>query len=162
FRGMKNVLSELEVLHREFGVKVTKFYPPGDTAINDPQLWPFWERCEELGIAVSVHTGNGYVFPLGSKYCHPHQLEDVMCDFPELRVIAFHLGYPWYRELAVMVGAFPHLYTTVSALIFRARTSPRWFAEALGEILYWGGAAKTMWSVDWLGQVSYKAMVDVF
>jgi hypothetical protein len=50
----------------------------------------------------------------------------------------------------------------MSALIFRAKKSPRWFAEIVGEILYWAGPQKIMWSVDWLGQVSFKEMVQRF
>ncbi len=160
FRGVENAIWELEYLATQHNMKAVKVYPPGDLPINDRSLWPFYEKCEELGVVVFCHTGNAYTYPLTSSYCHPHLLEDVFNDFPNLKVLAFHFGYPWYRELAVMAGAIPNLYVSMSAIIFRARVAPRLFAEILGETLYWAGPEKLLWSVDWLGQVSYADMVD--
>ncbi len=160
FRGVKNAIWELEYFATQHGMRAVKVYPPGDLPLNDRSLWPFYEKCEELGVAVFIHTGNAYTYPLTSSYCHPHLLEDVFNDFPTLKVLAFHFGYPWYRELAVMAAAIPTLYVSMSAIIFRARVAPRLFAEVLGETLYWGGEDKLVWSVDWLGQVSYADMVD--
>jgi predicted TIM-barrel fold metal-dependent hydrolase len=159
-RGVKNAIWELEYLATQHDMRAVKVYPVGDLPLNDRSLWPFYEKCEELGVTVFIHTGVAWVYPMTSAFCHPHLLEDVFNDFPALKVLAFHFAYPWYKELAVMAGAIPNLYVSMSALIFRSRVAPRLFAELVGETLYWGGEDKLVWSVDWLGQVSYADMVD--
>jgi uncharacterized protein len=93
-RGVKNSIWELEYWVKEKGAKIFKFYPPEDTYINDPDLWPFYEKAEELGIILDVHTGMSWVPPGKSKYSLPIQLDDVARDFPELKIVAFHMGYP--------------------------------------------------------------------
>ncbi len=40
-RGVKNSIWELEYWVKEKGAKIFKVYPPEDTYINDPELWPF-------------------------------------------------------------------------------------------------------------------------
>jgi predicted TIM-barrel fold metal-dependent hydrolase len=56
-RGMKNVLWEVDYLVKERNCKLFKFYPPEDTYINDERIWPFYERCQQLGVPVTIHTG---------------------------------------------------------------------------------------------------------
>ena len=98
FRGVKNTIWELEYWVKEKGAKIFKFYPPEDTYINDPDLWPFYEKAEELGIVLDIHTGFCWVPPGKSKYALPVQLDDVARDFPDLKIIAFHMGYPVLRR----------------------------------------------------------------
>ena len=82
FKGVKNTIWELEYWVKEKGAKIFKFYPPEDTYINDPDLWPFYAKAEELGIVLDIHTGFCWVPPGKSKYALPLQLDDVARDFP--------------------------------------------------------------------------------
>ena len=43
-KGVKNTIWELEYWVKEKGAKIFKFYPPEDTYINDPDLWPFLQE----------------------------------------------------------------------------------------------------------------------
>ena len=65
------------------------------------------KEAEELGIVLDVHTGFSWVPPGKSKYALPIQLDDVARDFPNLKIIAFHMGYPYCDDLnmvAVVAG----------------------------------------------------------
>ena len=54
-RGVKNAIWELEYWMDQ-GAKIFKYYSPEDTYINDPELWPFYKRAEELGAVLCLHT----------------------------------------------------------------------------------------------------------
>ena len=56
-RGVRNAIWDLEYWVKEKSAKIFKFYPPEDTYINDPDLWPFYAKAEELGIVLDIHTG---------------------------------------------------------------------------------------------------------
>lgn len=65
------------------------------------RLWPFYERAEALGIVLDIHTGFSWVPPGKSKYAVPILLDDVARDFPQLNIVAFHMGYEsgvWRRQ----------------------------------------------------------------
>ena len=68
-RGVKNAIWELEYWVKEKGAKIFKFYSPEDTYMNDPDLWPFYEKAQELGIVLDYPHRLGWVPPGKSKYC---------------------------------------------------------------------------------------------
>ena len=43
-------------------------------------------------------------------------LEDVLLDFPELVVVAGHVGFPWIDELVTLTVKFENFYVDTSAL----------------------------------------------
>ena len=106
-QGVKNTIQELVYWVKEKGAKIFKFYPPEDTYINDPEIWPFYEKAQELGIVLDIHTGFCWVPPGKSKYALPVQLDDVARDFPELKINAFHMGYPYCDDLNMIAMQSP-------------------------------------------------------
>jgi uncharacterized protein len=94
-KGLKNTIWEMEYWVKERGAKIFKFYPPEDTYINDPEIWPFYEKAEALGIVLDIHTGFCWVPPGRSKYALPILLDDVAGDFPDLKINAFHNVRIW-------------------------------------------------------------------
>ena len=81
-KGVKNTIWELEYWVKEKGAKIFKFYPPEDTYINDPEIWPFYKKAEELDIVLDIHTGFGWCAPGKEQRDCPCILDDVARDFP--------------------------------------------------------------------------------
>ena len=150
-KGVDNTIWELEYWVKERGAKIFKFYPPEDTYINDPDLWPFYEKAEALGIILDIHTGFCWVPPGKSKHALPLQLDDVARDFPELKVIAFHMGYPYCDDLNMVAMGHPNVYVCLSLLVPWALSAPRKFAKILGEAMRWVGPDKIIWGTDYAG-----------
>jgi len=150
-RGVKNTINELSYWVKEKGAKIFKFYPPEDTYMNDPDLWPFYEKAQEYGIVLDIHTGFCWVPPGKSKYALPVQLDDVARDFPELKINAFHMGYPYCDDLNMIAMQHPNVYVCLSLLVPWAATAPRKFAKIIGEALRWVGPDKITWGVDYAG-----------
>ena len=150
-KGLKNTLWELEFWVKEKGAKIFKFYPPEDTYINDPELWPFYAKAQELGIVLDIHTGFCWVPPGKSKYALPIYLDDVARDFPELKLNAFHMGYPHCDDLNMVAMGHPNVYVCLSLLVPWALATPRKFAKIIGEALRWVGPEKIIWGTDYAG-----------
>ncbi len=145
-RGVKNVIHELVYWVKEKGAKIFKFYPPEDTYMNDPEIWPFYEKAQELGIVLDIHTGFSWVPPGKSKYALPVQLDDVARDFPDLKINAFHMGYPYCDDLNMIAMQHPNVYVCLSLLCPWTMTAPRKFGKIIGEALQMGRSGQ-----DYLG-----------
>lgn len=150
-KGIKNTIWELEYWVKEKGAGIFKYYPPEDTYINDQQLWPFYARAEELGIVLDIHTGFCWVPPGKSKYALPILIDDVARDFPELKINAFHMGYPYCDDLNMVAMGHPNVYVCLSLLVPWAIGAPRKFAKIIGEALRWVGPDKIIWGTDYAG-----------
>jgi len=150
-KGVKNTIRELEYWVRERGAKIFKFYPPEDTYMNDPDLWPFYEKAQELGIVLDIHTGFCWVPPGKSKHALPILLDDVARDFPELKIVAFHMGYPYCDDLNMVAMGHPNVYVCLSLLLPWALSAPRKFGKILGEAMRWVGSDKIIWGTDYAG-----------
>lgn len=150
-RGLKNVLWELEYWVKEHDARIFKFYPPEDTFINDPEIWPFYEKAQELGAVISIHAGVSMVPPGKSKYGHPILIDDVARDFPELKIVAFHMGYPYFDEMNAVAMAHPNVHVSLTELCPWGINAPYKFAKMLGEALRFAGPDKISWGTDYIG-----------
>lgn len=161
FRGVKNAIWELEFWTKERGARIYKFYAPEDTYINDPELWPLYEKVQELGVVLDFHTGFSWVPPGKSKYALPILLDDVARDFPEMKIVAFHMGYPYCQDLNMVAMAHPNVYPCLSLLLPWALGAPRKFAKILGEAIRCVGTERIIWGVDYAGfPWQYKFSVE--
>ncbi len=148
-RGVKPAIWELEYLVKNHNAKLCKVYQPEDEGpLNDPRMWPFYEKAQELGIPLTVHLGMAYVVPNMTKYCLPIQLDDVLTDFPDLKVIGYHMGWPYHEELMGLAGKHKNLYISITGIV-------GWFARApykgyhlIGEALEWAGPDKIVMGLD--------------
>jgi len=147
-RGVKHAIWELEFLVKERNARLCKVYAPEDAPLNDPGMWPFYEKACELDIPLTIHTGMSYVVPQPSKYTLPSLLDDVCLDFPQLKIIAYHMGWPYSEELIGLAGKHVNLYLSLSGII-------GWFARApyrgyhmIGEALQWVGPEKIVMGLD--------------
>ena len=160
-KGVKNTLWELNFWVQERGAKIFKYYAPEDTYINDPELWPVYERAEELGIILDIHTGFSWVPPGKSKYALPILLDDVARDFPNLKIVAFHMGYPHCDDLNMVAMSHPNVYPCLSLLLPWSLSAPRKFARILGEALRCVGSDRIIWGTDYAGfSFQYKFGVE--
>ncbi|MBW2270861.1 MAG: amidohydrolase family protein [Deltaproteobacteria bacterium] len=147
-RGLEHAIWELEFLVKEHGARLCKLYAPEDAALNDKRLWPFYEKACELDVPLTVHTGEAYVLPQPSKYTHPGLLDDVLLDFPELKIIAYHMGWPHSEELIGLAGKHQNLYLSLSGIIGWLARAPHRGYHMIGESLQWAGPEKIVMGLD--------------
>jgi uncharacterized protein len=84
--------------------------------IDDRRLYPMYSRAEELGLVVCVHTGVNYSRMHPLRHERPELLDQVACDFPDLRLVACHAGWPWATEYAAVARRHPTVYLEFGGL----------------------------------------------
>lgn len=77
---------------REWGAVGLNFFPPFGFYPNDPVCYPYYSKCVEFNVPVSVHIGYQHWSGLRNKFAMPICLDDVGVDFPDLVVIMGHSG----------------------------------------------------------------------
>ena len=148
-RGVEHAIWELEYLVKEGNAKLCKVYAPEDLgALDDKRLWPFYEKACELDIALTVHTGMSYVVPQPSSHTHPDTLDKVLLDFPELKIIAYHMAWPHTEELIGLAGKHQNLFLSMSGVIGWYERSPYRGYHALGTALQWVDPSKLVLGLD--------------
>jgi len=65
---------------------------------NDKKFYPLYLKCLEYGIPVTIHTGVNYSSDRTIDYGRPIYVDEVACDFPGLRIVLNHGGWPWVNE----------------------------------------------------------------
>lgn len=148
-RGVKNAVWELEHLVKNCDAKLCKVYQPEDDGpLNDPRMWPFYEKACELDVPLTVHMGLAYVVPQPTKHTLPIQLDDVMLDFPDLKVIAYHMAWPYHEEIIGMAGKHKNLYLSLSGIVGWLERAPYRGYHMIGEALQWAGPDKIVMGLD--------------
>lgn len=97
---------------------------------DDRRLYPLYSQAEEAGLVVAVHTGINYSRLHPMRHERPEHLDQVACDFPDLRLMACHAGWPWATEYAAVARRHPTVYLEFGALApkYVARPGTGWDA----------------------------------
>ena len=78
-----------------------------------------FDRCQQLGMPVFVHQGTFVVRDSRMEYAMPHLLDEVARNFPRLKILISHCGYPWIDEALVLIGKHQNIYTELSQVVSR-------------------------------------------
>ena len=116
---------ELELAVRELGLVGLGEILPSDVELypNDKLMYPLYEKALELEIPVLIHTGQLFDPGTKIKYNNPIFVDDVAVDFPSLRLIVAHFGWPWTEEAIAVVQRNPNVYFDISG--WAPRHSPK-------------------------------------
>ena len=82
---------------------------------DDKRYYPFFEKCVELDIPLSIHASANWTTSRVSDLGHPRHFDAVACDFPQLKLILSHAGYPWVLEACLLAWKHPNLYLELAA-----------------------------------------------
>ena len=84
--------------------------------LNGRLYYPVYAACAELGVPVSINVG--IPGPQVRSACQdPVLLEDVLIDFPGLRVVGAHMGHPYEELLITYMRKWPALHVSNSAYL---------------------------------------------
>jgi len=123
--GDPSTLPPSGVAGRGLGIRGIKIHPPhqlfrANAYLHDPELRGLatvYEKCIEYDAPVMVHTGTS-VFPRArNKYGDPMDLDDVIVDFPDLKLIVAHGGRPlWMNTALFLLRRSQNVYLDVSSI----------------------------------------------
>jgi predicted TIM-barrel fold metal-dependent hydrolase len=84
---------------KQYGFKGVYVHIYGfDIPLSDPKMYPLFAKCVELDIPVSMQVGH-VLEAMPSEHGRPIYLDRIASDFPELKMIGAHTGWPWVEEL---------------------------------------------------------------
>ena len=86
-------------------------------------FYPLYEKCLELNVPVTIHTGVNYSLTRSMDFGRPIYLDTIACDFPDLKIVASHGGWPWVNEMVAVAWKHPNVYIETGAV------SPRYIGR---------------------------------
>ncbi len=148
-RFTKNCAAEVDRLV-EMGIRMLKVHPPHQLIYPNqyrddlPQQAQIYERAQALGLPVMFHTGTS-IFPKArNKYAQPIHIDDLIVDFPRLKIILAHGGRPlWTNEAFFLFRRSKNVFLDISSIPPQSLLT---YFPRLDEI-----ADQTLFGSDWPG-----------
>jgi len=157
--GMKGVRS-LEKAIKEFGFIGAHFYPHWfDMQPNHARVYPFYAKCVELDIPIQMQVGQSLVYNPERRLRsvgRPIYLDDIACDFPELKIIGIHIGIPWTDEMIAMAWKHENVFIGSDA------HSPKYWPPQFINYINTYGKKKVIFGTDFpvLGFEKTRTQID--
>jgi predicted TIM-barrel fold metal-dependent hydrolase len=136
--NLDEVADYAEALLRNPKVKGFKFHPPDQGFYpSDKKYYGIWEVLQAGGKPVMFHVGFTVLGAntdggsgIGLDYGRPIHLDTLARDFPRMKIIAAHPGWPWQEELVGVVTHKKNVYVDTSGYL--AEQLPEIFLKAIG------------------------------
>jgi uncharacterized protein len=128
--------------------------------IDARELYPTYARAEELGLVMAIHTGITYSRMHPLRHERPEHFDQVACDFPDLRLIAAHAGWPWATEYAAVARRHPTVFLEFGALApkYIARAGTGW--DALFALMPNLLRDQVLYGSDWPMMAPQRALAE--
>ncbi|CAF3187318.1 unnamed protein product [Rotaria socialis] len=109
------VMREIRRCVEKFGFKAIRVLPwLFQVPPTDRRFYPVYVACCEMNIPFCTQIGHtGPLMP--SEVGRPIYLDQVALDFPDLTIVAGHIGYPWTDEAIAVATKHPNVYIDTSA-----------------------------------------------
>ncbi len=133
----------------DYGFRGVLFTPPyGQYNSNDPSMYPFYEFAQKKDIVVQYHhsaqMGPAILAP--TKYAQMLNLNDVIVDFPNMKIVVEHIGYPWSENLFVLMTNHKKMYCDLAMTFAR----PTWLAWNMVVAKEYGVIDRVMFASDYV------------
>ncbi|MEA1786153.1 amidohydrolase family protein [Arenibacter sp. GZD96] len=134
--------------------EVAPYYSGG--TLSDSIWQPYLKICEQYDIPVAVHTGGGdpggtYSWSPKARLSlgDPYHIEDVLVNYPKLRMYLMHAGGEDWPEHAIRLMAYyPQLYTDIAVLLWVEPNTQRYVTNFLRDIKHAGYLDRVMFGSD--------------
>jgi predicted TIM-barrel fold metal-dependent hydrolase len=110
---------------------------------NDRRYYPIYAECVQLDVPFCLQVGHaGPLRPSEPGRPIPY-LDEVACEFPELRILGGHIGYPWTNEMIALATKYEKVYIDTSAY------TPVRYPRELLEFIRGHGRDKVMFGTNY-------------
>jgi predicted TIM-barrel fold metal-dependent hydrolase len=142
--GVMPAVNELRTLVVDHGFKGVKLEPfILDKLPTEAQWYPVYAACVDLDVTVQIQVGGTGPATYTSETGRPGHIDRIAIDFPELRIIAGHIGWPWTEEMIAVAAKHANVWIDTSAHL------PRYYPAAFVHFLRTFGKRKCIWASDW-------------
>ncbi|MFC1860931.1 amidohydrolase family protein [Chloroflexota bacterium] len=139
---IRESLEELEKGVKEHGFKYVWAHPiTYGIPLDDRRNYPLYAKCDELGIPLTLQVGHSAeVLPCEGG--RPYYMDVVAVDFPNLKIVLTHTGWPWVDEWISMCWRHPNVYGCINAYY------PKSLDPAVVKFMDGRGRDKVMWGTN--------------
>ena len=152
-------LRELERAITELGFVGAHLYPHWfERPPDDAWYYPFYAKCCELDVPIMMQIGHCLDYQrdrILPSVGRPIALDRVAIDFPDLKLIGIHLGWPWTEEMIAVCFKHANVYMAGDAY-----APKHWPPEYLRYLDSWG-QDKCLFGTDWPVIDPERAMQEV-
>jgi predicted TIM-barrel fold metal-dependent hydrolase len=148
-------LAEFEEKHKKYGFKGVKLYTAEwhedskGWKLNDYWAKRYLEKCQELGVTnIHVHKGPT-IRPLNKDAFNVHDVDHVATEFTDLNFIVEHVGLPRLEDFCWIGVQEPNVYGGLAVAMPFIYSRPRYFAQIIGELLYWLDEDRILFASDY-------------
>ncbi|MBI5864517.1 MAG: amidohydrolase [Planctomycetes bacterium] len=109
--------AELTAAHEELGLKGVTVSPAlQDFHPTDSRAMRFYGECARRHMPVLFQQNVRFA---GAKmeFARPLLLDEVAREFPDLRLVVAHLGYPWVDETLVLLAKHANVFADIAGLL---------------------------------------------
>lgn len=137
----------LKQCFEEFGIKGLKYHPDDGYDPGGPESYKLLEILADYQGILLTHTGP-LSPPSRNKFADPMLLTDLAVDFPELKIIAAHMGQINWRPWAALAAQQPNLYGDLAMWDHYALAHYTLFCRELRDVLDYAGSTKVLFGTD--------------
>ncbi len=124
FQGQESV-NTLGRCVRELGYAGLLVVPFRNGVPADHEVFkPLYALCQELGVPAWIHSTNNWDPRYPSDFSHPRIIDRIAIEFPALKIMAGHAGWPWVMEMVTTAWRHPNVYVEFSAFHPRSLAEP--------------------------------------
>jgi len=147
--GSVDISKPMQALHEirrcvhELGFKAIRVLPwLWGVPPTDRRFYPVYTACADLGIPFCTQVGHtGPLMP--SEVGRPIYLDQVALDFPELKIVAGHIGYPWTDEAIAVATKHENVFIDTSAYTVKR------YPQQLVEFMQGHGRQKVLFGTNY-------------
>ena len=151
-----DAVRELRRCVEELGFKALRILPwLWGAPPNDRRYYPLYVACVELGVPFCTQVGHTGPLRTSETGRPIPYLDDVALDFPDLVIVAGHIGYPWTEEMIALARKYPNVYIDTSAYTVKR------YPASLVEYMRGGGGNKVMFGSNYPMLTPQQAIADL-
>ncbi len=149
-------IRELRRAVNELGFRALRVVPwLWDLPPTDRRYYPLYAECIELGIPFCTQVGHtGPLAPSETGRPIPY-IDQVALEFPELKIVGGHIGYPWTQEMIAVCTKHENVYIDTSAY------STKRYPRELVEYMQGNGRKKVMFGTNYPMITPTKALENL-
>lgn len=142
--GVMGAVRELRRLVEDKGFVALKLEPfVNDRVLTEARWYPLYAACVDLDITLQTQVGNTGPPTYPSETGRPLYVDRIAVEFPDLRIVAGHIGMPWTDEMLAIAWKHPNVWIDTS--VYPPRRYPPQFVKFMTSY----GQDKAIWASDW-------------
>ena len=151
-------MEQLEDVHLRLNAKMIKLGPIYQGLHpHDGRYRQMYTYCQRHNLPIITHMATTFASGVPLEYARPALMEQICCEYPNLKVILAHMGHPWEGEAIASIRKQPNMYADISALHYR----PFQFYNTMRLLEEYGADKKVFFGSDYPAATTKDTLIGL-